>query len=137
MTREQTLVCLECGTVIDRPEGKNRLLKKCAAGHRVQIVKTGPLWKIMLGSFLIAVTMLGVAIHLFQTAWLNGSSRVIVWAILAASLAFSGYLGFRGKSIMNEPGALETLGRQYIVIAFSRTLAAVVLGAMAAMRISY
>ena len=136
MNRKQTFVCLECRAVVDRPEGKNGLLK-CAAGHRVQVLKAGPLWKIILVSFCIAVTALGVAIHLLQMNWQDDASRVIVWVILAASFAWAGYLGLRGKAIMNEPEPIGTLGRQYIFIALSRAFATAILAAMAAAQILY
>ncbi len=134
--RQHTFVCLRCGAVIDGPEGQGGFLK-CQAGHRVQIVKANPLWKVALLSFWIAFTVISVAIHLFQTVWLNDQSRVIVWAILTVSVVWSGFLAFRGKQVMNEPAPIGTLGRQYVVSGLSRIFATGILGAMAAMQISY
>ena len=131
-----TFVCLDCGVAVDHPEGKNSFLR-CAQGHRVQVLKVRPRWQIGLLSFWIAFTVLACLIHLFQTVWLTDGSRTIVWSLLAASAAWTAYLAIRGARIMNKPSPMGDIGRQYIIVAIGRMSAVGILGAMAAMQLSY
>jgi hypothetical protein len=132
----QTFLCLHCGTRVDNPAAKNGFMR-CAKGHRVQVLKSRPLWQIGLFSFGIAFWILAIVVHLFQTSWLTDKSRLIVWLLLTATLASSVYLAIRGARLMKTPTPIGAIGRQYIAVAVGRLVAAGVLGALAALQIFY
>src|SRR5262247_3719097 len=94
MASPQTFVCLDCGSVIEQPRAENGILR-CSAGHRVQGLKSRPLWQVGIFSFGIAFWILSIVIHLFQTVWLARASPMVVWFLLVVLAAWSAYLGFR------------------------------------------
>jgi len=132
----QTFVCLNCGIPIDQPVGKNGFLK-CAKGHRVQIVKSRPLWRISSFAFGIALSVTGILIHLFQTVWVSGLSHYAVWSVLLALFAWGIYLVVQGRRYTASPAPIGTIGREYIASGTGKVLAALVLGALEAIEISY
>ena len=136
MALTQTFLCLRCGTQIENPQGKNGFLR-CSNGHRVQVLKSRPLWQIGLFAFGIAFLILGIVIHLLQTTWLTDKSRLIVWLLLTVVAVSSAYLTIRGVRLMKIPAPIEAIGRQYVIVAIGRLIAVGVIGALAAMRISY
>jgi hypothetical protein len=136
MALTQTFLCLHCGTRVENPQGKNGILR-CANGHRVQVVKSRPLWQIGLFSFGIAFLILATVIHLFQTVWLTEKSQFIVWFLLATAGLSSVYLAIRGARLMKTQAPIGALGRQYITVAMGRLIVVGLRGAMAAMQISY
>jgi hypothetical protein len=121
---------------MDRPEVKNGFLR-CAEGHRVELLKSRPLWQIGLNSFLIAFGILAVLIHVLQTVWVTNYSHLLVWLLLAVSAVWAIYLAIRGRRLMNALEPLRTVGRQYIAVAIGKLLAFVILVVTAAMQLSY
>src|SRR5437773_2350506 len=95
MAAPQAFVCLDCRSVIERPDIKNGILR-CPSGHRVQGIKARPLWQIGVLSSMIAFWILSVVIHLFQTVRAGAVTPIVVWGILLLSGAWSAYIGFRG-----------------------------------------
>jgi hypothetical protein len=134
--RKQRFLCLKCGFEIDQPEGKNGFLR-CPKGHRVQILKSRPLWAIGPVSFAISFWILSVIIHLFQTIWLSDSTRPIIWSVLAVASASGIYLAIQGWWLLSRPEPIGLIARQHIAVGLGRIVAAIVLGVFARMRISY
>jgi hypothetical protein len=121
---------------MDRPEAKNGFLR-CAEGHRVELLKSRPLWQIGLNSFLIAFGFLAVLIHLLQTVWVTNYSHLLVWLVLAVSAVWAIYLAIRGSRLASLLAPLSTVGRQYIAVALGKLLAVMILVVTAAMQLSY
>jgi len=136
MAGVQTFICLDCGTGIDNPEGTKGFLR-CAEGHRVQVLKSRPLWQIGFSSLGIAFWILAVVVHLFQTVWLTDMSRWIVWFLLAVVASSSIYLVVRRARLIKTPSPIGAIGRQYVTIAIGRLIAVGLLGVIAAIQISY
>jgi hypothetical protein len=78
-----------------------------------------------------------VIVDLLRTVWLTSYSPLLIWFLLAASAAWAIYLGIRGVRLMNIPAPIGTVGRQYVIVGSGRMLAVVIVGAMAAMQISF
>ena len=60
-----------------------------------------------------------------------------MWFLLAVVGASSVYLAIRGTHLMKTPPPIGAMGRQYVTVAIGRIVAVTVLGALAAMQISY
>ena len=133
----QTFVCLECGTQITAPTGTKPGFLRCAAGHRVQIVKSRPLWQIGLLSFWLSFAIASVLIHILQTVWISRFTHLIVWSILAALSVSGVYLVVQGLRCKSGRSPIDILGRQYVIIGLARLCVALALGALAAMEIVY
>src|SRR5258708_25082592 len=136
MALTQTFLCLECGTKVDAPEGKHGFLR-CSQGHRVQVLKSRPVWQIGLFAFGIAFWILAVFIHLFQTVWLTDRSPLIVWFLLAVVGASSVYLAIRGTHLMKTPPPIGAMGRQYVTVAIRRIVPVTLLRTLAPIHIPY
>jgi hypothetical protein len=120
MAATQTFLCLECGTKVDTPEGKHGFLR-CSQGHRVQVLKSRPLWQIGLLAFWIAFVILGAPANVLQGSWIS-------WLVLGAAAIWSAYVIVRGIQLLSRPEPINRIGRQYVVVGIARVLAAAIVG---------
>ena len=116
----EVYVCLQCNISVDNP-GPIKGFLRCPAGHRVEGLRSRPLWQVGLLAFLVAFAVLGLPSNVTQGSWLG-------WCILAGAGTWSCYLLFRGISLLNRPDPINRMGRQYVAVAIARLCAVVVTG---------
>ena len=111
-----TFVCISCRIKVDDPQVQGRF-PRCAAGHRVERLRTRSLFHTGFFALVISLIVVGSPVNALEGSWIS-------MLPLAAVVLWSSYSIVRGAYLLRLGPPVDRIGRQRIVVGVACVCAA-------------